>query len=343
MSESAVVVVTAATLVASILLTGGFRYVALARGLIDVPNARSSHIAPTPRGGGVAIVIAFLLAALSLAWLGQLPATYLFAFLGSGLLVGGIGWVDDHRHVSALWRLLVHFSAAAWGLAWLGGLPPLVAFGANLDLGWAGDALAAVYVVWLLNLYNFMDGIDGIAAVEAVTVCLSGLLINRLATSPSEAWAAAPVLAAAAAGFLPWNFPRARIFMGDAGSGFIGIAIALLSLAAARAAPELFWGWLILLGAFIVDATVTVIRRLLRGEAVYEAHRSHAYQHTTRKVGSHPPVTLAVGIINLMWLLPMAAMVASQRIDGAVGVLIAYLPLVALALWQGAGRPDESR
>ena len=105
--------------------------------------------------------------------------------------------------------------------------------------------------------------------------------------------------------------------------------------------PELIWAWLILLGAFVVDATVTLLRRILRGEKFYQAHRSHAYQHAARRLGSHPPVSLAFGAITLVWLLPVAAMVASGLMDGFAGVIIGYLPLIALAVWFKAGKPEE--
>jgi Fuc2NAc and GlcNAc transferase len=181
-----------------------------------------------------------------------------------------------------------------------------------------------------------MDGIDGIASVEAICVCLGGAALYLLAGQ--TALAALPLLlGAAVAGFLYWNFPPARIFMGDAGSGFLGIVLGTLSLQAGWVAPELFWSWVILLGVFVCDATFTLIRRLLRGDKVYEAHRSHAYQYASRQFGRHLPVTLAVGAINLFWLLPIALLVGLQKVDGVVGVLVAYLPLIALAMKFRAG------
>jgi Fuc2NAc and GlcNAc transferase len=145
------------------------------------------------------------------------------------------------------------------------------------------------------------------------------------------------LLAAATLGFLVWNFPPAKIFMGDAGSGFLGLMLAALSLQAAVLRPVLFWCWVVLLGVFVVDATVTLIRRLLRGERVYEAHRSHAYQHAAIAFGAHRPVTLAVAAINVCWLLPWALAIAAGWVAGVVGLVLAYVPLVALALRFRAG------
>jgi Fuc2NAc and GlcNAc transferase len=329
-----------AVLILSLLLTAGLRRYALARSVIDIPNARSSHTVPTPRGGGVAIVLTFLLVVVGLMLLGVGQLSVLIALAGGGALIAIIGFMDDHGHIAARWRLLGHFLAAAWILGWMGGLPPLPLFGWSLDLGWLGGLLAAVYLVWLLNLYNFMDGIDGIASVEAITACLSAAWLYWLAGFDTAA-VLPLLLAAAVAGFLFWNFPPAKIFMGDAGSGFIGIVLGGLSLQAAWMSPPLFWCWLILLGVFIVDATYTLVRRLLRGDKVYEAHRSHAYQFASRRYGKHLPVTLTVAAINLCWLLPIAFCVVHFGLDGALGVILAYVPLVVLAMRFRAGELED--
>jgi Fuc2NAc and GlcNAc transferase len=326
---------------ASLLLTWILRRYALSRSLIDIPNARSSHSVPTPRGGGVAIVISFLVALFLMVSQSLVPWPLALALLGSGIGIAILGFLDDHGHVPARWRLLGHFIAAVWALFWLGGLSPLVFFGTSIDLGVLGHILAAFYLVWMLNLYNFMDGIDGIASVEAIFACLGASLLYWLAGFDSLIFVPL-VLAMAVAGFLYWNFPPARIFMGDAGSGFLGIILGLLSLQAAWASPKLLWVWLILLGVFIVDATVTLMRRLLRGDKVYEAHRSHAYQFASRQYGRHLPVTLAVAAINLFWLLPVAACVVLWGLDGALGLVLAYVPLVILAVKFHAGELEKA-
>ncbi|WNF57348.1 glycosyltransferase family 4 protein [Pseudomonas sp. SG20052] len=327
-------------LVFSYVLTALLRRYALARNLMDVPNQRSSHSAPTPRGGGVAIVVGFILA-LSLLFFNDVVALHVYLGISVACgLIAIIGFLDDHGHIPARWRLIGHFCAAAWGLYFLGGLPPIVIFGWTVSLGIAGNILAAFFLVWMLNLYNFMDGIDGLASVEAVTTCFGGALIYYLAGAHDNILLIL-VLGFGVLGFLAWNFPPARIFMGDAGSGFLGIALGFFSLQAAIAAPELLWSWLILLGVFIIDATVTLLRRLLRGEKVYEAHRSHAYQYASRQFGKHLPVTLAVLVINLIWLLPIAIWVGVGGLDGGLGLLLAYTPLIFLALKYKAGVRDN--
>ncbi|MDF1820585.1 MAG: glycosyltransferase family 4 protein [Alcanivoracaceae bacterium] len=324
-----------AVLAATVVATGWVRQVAIKRQIIDTPNARSSHALPTPRGGGVGFVLVLLLA-LPALWLGQwLGTTVVLAFVPAGLAVALLGFLDDLGHVPARWRLLGHFAAAGWLLWMLGGLPPLPLWGASVDLGLVGHGLALLFLVWSLNLFNFMDGIDGIAAGEAVTVCLAGALLLLMVLPGAMLL---PLLfAAAVAGFLVWNAPPARIFMGDAGSGFLGLSLAGLMVWGAHLSATLFYGWLIVYGVFVVDATLTLLRRVLRGERFYEAHRSHAYQYASRRLGSHAPVTLAVMAINLIWLLPWALAVVVGWLNPLLGLALAWLPLVVLAWWLKAG------
>ncbi|MPQ86605.1 glycosyltransferase family 4 protein [Pseudomonas sp. MAFF 730085] len=325
----------------SLVLTGALRRYALSRSIMDIPNARSSHSVATPRGGGVAIVLAFLLCLPVLGYANLVPLQVLIGLGCAAALIAIIGFMDDHGHIAARWRLLGHFCAAAWALFWLGGLPPLQLMGVSIDFGWIGHILAAFYLVWMLNLYNFMDGIDGIASVEAICACLGACLVYWLVGLPQLIWLPF-LLAMAVTGFLFWNFPPARIFMGDAGSGFLGLVLGVISIQAAWTSSQLFWSWLILLGVFVVDATYTLIRRLMRGDKVYEAHRSHAYQYASRRFGRHRPVTVAVVVINVAWLLPWAIAAAVYRVDGLVCLLLAYLPLVALAVKFHAGKLENA-
>jgi Fuc2NAc and GlcNAc transferase len=332
-----VILIFVVAFTASLALTGLLRRYALATSLLDIPNARSSHSLPTPRGGGVAIVVVFLLGIVLLQQFGLMSVSTSWAILGAGAWIAVIGFIDDHQHIAARWRLLGHFAGAIWGLFWLGELAPLPLFGFSLHLGWTGIILATLYLVWLLNLYNFMDGIDGIASIEAISVCAGGLLLSVSDSGMNELGYSFLLLIAAVGGFLAWNFPPAKIFMGDAGSGFLGIILGLFSLQAAQQSPQFFWSWLILLGVFIVDATWTLIRRFLHGEKVYEAHRSHAYQFASRQYSSHKTVSLTVAAINTCWLLPIALWVGLGGLDGLLGVIIAYLPLVLLAIHFKAG------
>jgi Fuc2NAc and GlcNAc transferase len=329
-------IVAVGALLASAVITGLIRRFALRHGVLDVPNERSSHRTPTPRGGGVAIVVATSVALGVLVWRGAVRSDLLVALAGGGVAVALVGLMDDRRRVSAGVRLAVHLAAAIWAIFWLGGLPPLQLGGQVVALGWPGWVLAVLGIVWVLNLFNFMDGIDGIAASEATFVAWCGGLLAAGVSAGSAAF----VLGAACLGFLGWNWPPARIFMGDVGSGYIGYSIAVLALAAARSNPVAIWVWLILGGVFFVDATVTLLRRLRRGERVHEAHRSHAYQWLGRRWGSHLRVTLVVLLVNVLWLLPCGAFAALQPQYAAMTVLVALVPLGVLALAAGAGRRE---
>jgi Fuc2NAc and GlcNAc transferase len=326
----------------STILTGLYRRYAIRRRVVDVPTARSSHTIPTPRGGGIAIVVSFLAILVVARGVLSVPSQTLAAIAGAGASMALVGFLDDHGHVPAGWRLLTHFAGAAWALGWLGDawIPELFGLAAwSVRLGYG---VAALGIVWLLNLYNFMDGIDGIASLEAITVCVPAAILGFL-VAPSGAWSIPLLLAACTAGFLVWNFPPpARIFMGDAGSNFLGVTLAILAMAAAATDVRLLWAWGILLGTFIVDATVTLLRRLQRRKRVHEAHRTHAYQHASRKYGGHRPVSLATAAINVLWLSPIAAAVTFGKLPGAAGILVAFVPLVFVAIHYDAG-VDEAR
>ncbi len=324
----------------SLWLTMKLRTYALSHSLIDIPNGRSSHTIPTPRGGGVAIVFSFLTCLPILSIAGYVSWAHTLGLVGAGGGVALLGFLDDHGHIAARWRLIGHFIAASWVLYWVAGFPTLVIFGLAVDFGIFAYAIAALYLVWMLNLYNFMDGIDGIASIQAITACFGAAFLYYISGFEQLMWTPL-LLACSVIGFLYWNFPPARIFMGDAGSGFLGIMLASLSLQASAAAPLFIWVWLILLGVFIVDATFTLSRRLLRGEKVYEAHRSHAYQFASRHFGNHITVSLAVAAIIVFWLLPIASLVVVSGLDGAVALLIAYAPLIFLAIKFNAGGREK--
>jgi len=322
-------------------LTGWLRRYALRRSLMDVPNARSSHTVPTPRGGGVAIVVSFLAIVLMMSGSGLVSSMDALAFLLPGGLVAVLGFMDDHGHIAARWRLLGHFIAAALALFCVGGMPAVSLPWTVLEPGWWLSAAGLLYLVWMLNLYNFMDGIDGIASVQAVTTCLGACLIYSLDGHAGLVWGPL-LLAVAVAGFLLWNFPPAKIFMGDAGSGFLGIVLAVMSLQGAVVDGRYLWVWLILMGVFIVDATFTLLRRLVRGDKVYEAHRSHAYQYASRHWRGHRPVTLFVAGVNIVWLLPVALGVLYGHLQGAFALMLAYMPLVVLAWKYHAGEREAA-
>ena len=312
------------------------------RQLIDQPNQRSSHSVPTPRGGGLSMVLVTTAATVWLYLIGQIAAPLALALVCGGLAVAAVGFWDDVRSAPILVRMLVHLSSATLAVALLGASSTLALGPWTLNLGPLAPVVAVIGVVWVLNLFNFMDGIDGIAASEGAFVLLAGATLGMF----MRGTALAPLMLAATAGvsclgFLALNWAPARIFMGDVGSGYLGYTIAVLALASVRSGALDGWTWAILGAAFVADASVTLIRRLFRGERVYQAHRSHAYQRLARRLGSHAKVTALVIAIDLVWLLP-CALEAQRHPAWAPGIcLFAYLPLVIGALLCGAGTPDS--
>ena len=321
--------------------TGWLRQHALRSRWLDVPNARSSHSTPTPRGGGLAIVAGASAGLSVLAALGEVDRALWLALVPGGIAVAAVGFIDDRRSLAPSLRLAVHVGAAAFALAVLGGVPPLQ-FGASVvDLGWAGHLLGLLAIVWTLNLFNFMDGIDGIAASEAVFIMGVAVALALCTTSPGTAHAAALVLAAACLGFLAWNWPPARIFMGDVASGYLGYAIAVLALAAGRDQPHAPLLWLALGSAFFADATTTLARRMLRGEPIHEPHRLHAYQHLARRWRSHGSVTGGLLAANLAWSAPLAALGALRPAFAAGAAAVALTGWLVVVTIAGAGRLES--
>lgn len=311
-------------------LTGLLRSYALKKKVLDVPNQRSSHSTPTPRGGGLAFVVCFLGALVVLFCNKELDQVAFEAVFTASMIVAALGLWDDRYNLSAKSRLIGHFIAAILIVSWFGAVSPWTAF-SNDGLLILVNIGFVIYLVWCINLFNFMDGIDGLAAIETVTVCVGGALLYAL-DGQVQSMALPLLLACAVAGFLIWNFPRARIFMGDVGSGFLGLLIGTFSLMAAKIDVSLFYGWFILNGVFFCDASITLLRRLWRQENIFKAHCSHAYQHAARRYKSHTLVTLVVGSINCCWLLPIAVLVKQHVLSELVGVVIAFAPLILLVL-----------
>ncbi len=315
------------------------RAYALKKNIIDNPNERSSHSVPTPRGGGVAVVCSYLSALAILIYTQQLTAHVGLTLITAGFVIALLGFLDDHGHINSMLRLAIHFLVAIAVVISLGGFAEVMVFN-GIQLGFLANIIAVLFLVWLLNLYNFMDGINGIASVEAITTTASMAILYFLLNTSLNSdmlW----LLAACVFGFLLWNFPKAKIFMGDACSGFLGLTLGILALIALKENLALFCAWIICLGVFVVDATYTLIKRVLNGYKMYDAHRSHSYQILSRKWNSHTPVTLVVVAINLLWLFPIAYLtVIQQWTYPEIGVLIAYLPLIFIAVRLKAGNPD---
>jgi Fuc2NAc and GlcNAc transferase len=310
---------------------------------LDLPNARSSHAEPTPRGGGLAIGAALLLSWFGLAAFDLLPIRLFLALVAGGAPLAAVAWLDDRRPggVPPKVRFLVQGVAVGLALLLLGGLPRLD-FGAfAIPLNPMGMAIfVAVPMVWLVNLFNFMDGTDGLAGVEAATVAGFATALFLLVGDPPLALCSLAV-AAAALGFLPWNWAPARIFLGDVGSCLLGYTFAVLAVAgeARDGVPAMLWT--VVLGVFFWDATLTLLRRWRAGEDWTAAHRSHAYQRAARLWGSHARVAGGTLLINLLILGPLTLVAALEHRAILPVVWIAFALL--LFLWHGIHALDERR
>jgi len=317
------------TLGLSGLLSLVYLRLAAAKRWVDIPNERSSHEAPTPSGGGVALVCALVIGCVyaqsalpgspEMAW-----DTHYWVMLAVSFGLCMLGAVDDLRGLSVKLRF-VFYAVACIGCTWLllGGSrfgDGLVSVGLVLFVAFA--------ILWLVNLYNFMDGIDGIAALETVSVALAAAVLASASGASHEYVGFVVLLAAAHAGFLAVNWPPAKLFMGDAGSvttGFLLGALALMGTVRGELHPLV---WIILLAGFITDATWTLMRRLVSGEPFTQPHRSHAYQRLSRHFGSHRSVDFLLVAFNLAWLTPLAYAVLVWPQHGLILVILAYLPLL---------------
>jgi Fuc2NAc and GlcNAc transferase len=322
-------------------LTWGMRRIALRHSLLDIPNQRSSHSLPTPRGGGIAILLGFYLGGGLLVLTGRIDIPHILGLSGCGLGIAMIGFWDDLFHLSAAKRIVVHFGCVLLALNFLPSNYENLLPGGEWIPSVVVRLFLAFGIVWLVNLYNFMDGIDGLAGTEAVSVALgAGIILFSLGETGNYL----PLLlifSASVLGFLIWNWPPARIFMGDACSGFLGFSFGIFALLTISSTSMTLWTWLILLGIFVVDATVTLLVRICRGEKFYQAHRSHAYQILARRLHSHKKVTLAVLAVNVFWLLPCAFFSVSCPDSGHFLALLAYSPLVLCCVMVGAGTINE--
>ncbi|CUJ38203.1 MraY family glycosyltransferase [Achromobacter xylosoxidans] len=305
------------------------------RNILDQPNHRSSHTRPTPRGGGIGIVAACMVGIAGAVVLGFLPIR-VAAALACGLPIAVVGYIDDRRSLSARSRLLVQIASAAAALWLLSPLTTLTIFGLTLPVG-LSIAVYLIGIVWMTNLYNFMDGIDGIAAGQAIAIGLCWAVVAGLTQA-----VAGIVFALAAAGFLVFNRPPAKVFMGDVGSAFCGFFIAVAALQMQQNTQENLILWLLPAAPFILDATVTLLVRMLRKQRPNEAHRSHAYQILSRKVGTHGPVSLCYFLIAIFWFGAFLWFGHNREnpIDPEILFSLAGLPFVIAGLVLGAGRSN---
>ncbi len=312
------------TFLLSVLFCGLYQRFARAWQFLDAPNERSSHLHPTPNGGGVALLSAFTLGLLfSTSLYGAWDESFVTLTVAA-LVLMVLGVIDDLRGLSVRLRLVV-YSLVCLSVA------AVLLHGVHAESILCGGVLvilAALALLWALNLYNFMDGIDGIAALQTVLACCGAALLSWGTGHGAHYATFCLLLAAAHGGFLVWNYPPARLFMGDAGSVPTGFLLAALALVGSLQGLLNPLCWFVLLAAFITDSTWTLVWRVGSGQAFTQPHRLHAYQRLSRYWVSHAKVDMLLLAINILWLLPLASAVQIWPDHSLFLVILAYLPLL---------------
>ena len=303
--------------------------------ILDQPNERSLHDRPVPRGGGVAILIAIIVCGATQALLS--PNKDLTVVASGMLVVAIVSFLDDRYSVPPFYRLVAHAAAAAAML--YGGffLQKFEIPGVSWHWPYAvGAVFSTLFTVWMINLYNFMDGMDGFAGGMAMfgfgVFAVMGWMVGHDAFFFTSL-----IIAAASAGFLIFNFPPARIFMGDIGSSTLGLLAATLSLWGARDGVFPVWIAVLVFSPFIVDATVTLFRRQLRGERVWQAHREHYYQRLVRMGWGHRKTVLIEYVLMAtcgVSALALRGAATDTQWVGMVGLAVMATVLMAWVDWR---------
>ncbi|WP_417380608.1 MraY family glycosyltransferase [Gimesia sp.] len=338
----------------SLICTGVILKLAPLLGLVKLPTSRCSHVTPTPRGGGLSFVVSSLVTFSILYFSGLISGTVIPVILAGGTLIAALGFWDDLYNVPIRYRLGAQAAIIAASVYALSPLPALEFWGFKLDASWLTWGIATFALIWWLNLFNFMDGIDGMAGGEATSILVAVTLLISLKTASFETadQTLMLLLAVSLLGFMTFNWPPAKIFMGDVGSTYLGFTLGMLALSSLSSGLLNLWVWLIIPAVFWVDATFTLLRRMIRRDCWYQAHQSHAYQRLSRfleatqtgnpaRHRAHRKVSLGTLCINLVWLFPLSVVALYWPAWGLLTVVAAWTPLVLLAASCGAGKPGN--
>ncbi len=292
--------------ISSLVVTELVRRYSIKNNVIDIPNHRSSHERPTPRGGGVVISLSIIVGIINAFYMGLIPYSIFISLLVSVLIISIAGWLDDHKDLAFYWRMLFYSIACIWSMLWTGSLDAIKVGTYSLQLSpFIGTVITFLGLIWLTNLYNFMDGSDGIAAIQAIC---AGIFAGSILFVEGQTGLAMVCffVASSSLGFLYWNWSPAKIFMGDIGSCVLGFVFGALAVISDLLGVLSVYIWCILLSVFICDATFTLFKRMFQGEKWYKAHREHAYQKLIQMGMSHRLLAIVFLIFNLCVIWPIA-------------------------------------
>jgi Fuc2NAc and GlcNAc transferase len=334
LTESTMINITifSCTFIVSLIGVHLYQNIATKTGILANPNFRTLHEAPIPSGGGVIFAFIFLIGVFILWILGLLSDNLLIITGIGGCVATLLGFLDDKNNIKSTKKLAIQIFLSGFALFYLDGGPLL-----NIDLipSLVAIPLSILLLVWAINSYNFMDGIDGMAASGTIfssgTIVLTMVLTNEL----SEVTILLLLLAVSVLAFMVFNWPPAKIFMGDSGSVFLGYIFGVLILFTTMHNEVSIWTWIIVFGYFISDTTVTQIARLILVKRWYMAHRSHAYQNVARITNSHRKVTIGVIIYSLIWLLPIAIWSVLEPSMAVLATIIALTPALVFSYKNG--------
>lgn len=300
--------------------------------IIDMPNARSSHVVPTPRGGGLAIVLSWYIG-ITYLWVTNYILSELYFALISGVLLAIISLIDDLISISPKFRLVIQILTAVTALFFLEGFEFISNENFNLTYKLLINLVVVIGMVWFINLYNFLDGIDGYASIEAIFIALAIFLFtgNFILL----------VLVASTSGFLVWNWPKAKIFMGDIGSTQLGFVFIVLGIYFHNNSQFSFWFWVLLTSPFWFDASYTLFLRWRNKEVLSQAHKKHIYQRIVQSGFSHLKTDLYLVIINIVIFVIVLALY-KFKLHVIIGFIVILMLLFIISKLVNKRKPFNS-
>jgi len=309
-----------------------YKRIAVKKSILANPNFRTLHESPIPKGGGIVFALIFVVCILLLWLLGRLSENMFWVLGVGGFIAAFFGFLDDLINIRASRKLIVQVCLSVWVLFWFDGV-------ILSNIAWIPNFIAIplsiLFLVWMINAYNFMDGIDGMAVSGAVFVSGSLGLAMLITNGSLELITVCFLLIISIGAFMAFNWPPASIFMGDAGSVFLGYVFGSLIFATILNGEISIWTWLTVFGYFFADTTVTQIARIILVKKWYGAHRSHAYQNLARITGSHLKITMGVTVYHLAWVLPLTIWTVLQPEMALVAAFLSITPGVVLAYKYG--------